>query len=235
MIRWRQQALSYKKRAFDMATKNLARTVIEGGRAPRNKDSRYRSNAVERRHAHQLELALCRRDPLDDHHFVPRQPVRQRFDDKLGPALRYLRSQVGRPWDKVRSDLFARFDTRTTAGRHILFDHLLADVSLESSSDKFARFVVSRHGILRYRGRQRYSYGTYRQRLPEPEAALREWLGGRRVLAHGALLYWLVPTAFGGYRQQHGLTTEEAARFRALPDWFRHELEGAPPAPSPGI
>ena len=40
-----------------MSTKNLARTVIEGGRARYNKFERRHSTAVERSHAHQLEQA----------------------------------------------------------------------------------------------------------------------------------------------------------------------------------
>src|SRR5678815_2009635 len=99
-----------------MATKNLARTVIEGGRAHYNRFQRRHSNSVERTHAHVLERELCRAQELDDVVFEPRQHVYRGFHDKLGPARRWLRSQVGRPWDKVQSELFARFDSRTTAG-----------------------------------------------------------------------------------------------------------------------
>ncbi|HEV8245813.1 MAG TPA: hypothetical protein VGP93_08590, partial [Polyangiaceae bacterium] len=97
-----------------MATKNLARTVIEGGRARYNRFRRRHSNGVERTHAHVLERELCRACELDDVVFEPREHVQRGFHDKLGPARRWLCSQVGRPWDKVRGELFMRFDARTT-------------------------------------------------------------------------------------------------------------------------
>ena len=216
-----------------MSTKNLGRTVIEGGRHRQNKFERWHSNAVERAHVHQLERALCANADAESAIFRPRKPVWQGFDDKLGPARRWLRSQVGRPWDKVRSDLFARFDTRTTAGRHIVFDHLLEEV--RASQGRFFRtpdFWISPHGILQYRQRKRKQWAAAQrtQPLPEPEAVLRRWLGARRVIEHGLRLYWLIATPHGGFRQHLELGADDAARFRALPRWFRELFSGPPPA-----
>lgn len=215
-----------------MSTKNLARTVIEGGRARYNKFERRHSTAVERSHAHQLEKALLR-DVDADTCFVPRQPVYQGFSDKLSPAFRWLRSRAGRPWDKVRSELLARFDTRTTAGRHIVFDHLLAELS-QAPSPRFARqrrFALSAGGLLLYRGRERYARRDCRAPLPEAESTLRTWLASRRVRVHGERCYWLLLTAHGGYRQAAQLSAPEVERFRALPRWFQQEYEGVPPLP----
>lgn len=214
-----------------MSTKNLARTVIEGGRARFNRFERHHSNAVERAHAHQLERRLCASLTAEDAIFQPRQPVRPSFDDKLGPAKRWLRSQVGRPWNKVRSELFERFDARTTAGRHILFDHLLDDVQVDEEVDQryfyLRPFHVSPHGILRYRGRRRWAGWPRPEPLPELERALRAWLGSRRVIERDAVLYWLVPTPHGGFRQHLRLDDADSARFRALPSWFREQFLGA--------
>ena len=142
-----------------MSTKNLGRTVIEGGRTHYYQFQRQHTNAVERANRHQLEHALVAGVDPENAVFVPRQPVYRDFADKLGPARRWLRSQVGRPWNKVRSELFARFDTRTTAGRHILFDHLLQEVrEPQNHFELFFRrreFWVSPHGILHYRERRR--------------------------------------------------------------------------------
>ena len=214
-----------------MSTKNLARTVIEGGRRHYNKHERRHSSAVERAHAHQLEREL--RHALDPEAalFRPRQPVRPDFSDKLGPAQRWLKGQVGRPWNNVRSELFERFDARTTAGRHILFCHLLEDVDVEAKTyRRFCRFFVSPAGILRCRERQhRRIVSTYQwPRLPAPEAELVAWLASRRVVAQGTRLYWLLATAHGGFRQHHELNEADAQRFRALPAWFRERFEGAP-------
>jgi hypothetical protein len=215
-----------------MATKNLSRTVIEGGRDAFSKFHRHHSSVVERRRAHQFERRLCiDEELLDDGGFVLRESAHKGFDDKLGPAFRYLRSQVGRPWDKVQSELFARFDTRTTAGRHILFDHLLREVNTGDVADwRHRRFTISRHGILQYRGRKRWRWKRW-QPLPEPESVVRSWLGQRRVRAHGERLYWLVLTIHGAFRQERELTAEEYVRFQALPLWFREQFAAAPPAP----
>lgn len=214
-----------------MSTKNLARTVIEGGRHRHSRYFRRHTNAVERTRTHQLERQLCSSQDPESAYFPPRAAAYRGFDDKLGPAKRWLRSQVGRPWDKVRSELFVRFDTRTTAGRHIVFDHLLEEVSPHRfASFQRQEFWISAHGILHYRSYDRKVYARARraQALPEPEATLCRWLGERRVLEHGARLYWLVPTPHGAFRQHHELNEADARRFRALPAWFRERFEGAP-------
>src|SRR5437763_3866561 len=41
------------------------------------------------------------------------------FTDVLGPLERFLRTNIGRPWDKVYSELCAGLDKRKTTGLHI--------------------------------------------------------------------------------------------------------------------
>lgn len=213
-----------------MSTKNLARTVIEGGRANWNQFDRRHRTAVERRRTHELERQLCSTAEADSAYFPPRSPERRVFYDKLRPALRWLHSQTGRPWDKVRSELFERFDIRTTAGRHIVFDHLLRELD-PVTRYRPGEFWISRHGILRYEAIDKKALYPSRhlQPLPEPESALHDWFAGRRVIERGTRLYWLVPTAHGGFRQHHELAASDARRFRSLPAWFREGFEGAPP------
>jgi len=45
------------------------------------------------------------------------------FTDLLGPLLKFLRSNVGRPWDAVYSEMSERLDNRKTTGRHV-FEHV---------------------------------------------------------------------------------------------------------------
>jgi hypothetical protein len=123
----------------------------------------------------------------------------------------------------VRSELFARFDTRTTAGRHIVFDHLLKSVEHAPSSftDRHD-LLVDRHGLLRkpvYRRKK-----PARARLPEPTTQIEAWLAGRRVGEHSDSLYWLVATKTGYFRQNKALGFAEAERWRALPGWYRELL-----------
>jgi len=130
-----------------MATKNLARTVIEGGRYAGNTVARRASNGVQRTRVRGVSGALVRGADADSAVYPRREVVYRSFADKLGPAKRWLASQVGRPWNKARSELFARFDIRTTPGRHIVFDHLLPEVE---GARRFRKdYVVDRSGILR--------------------------------------------------------------------------------------
>jgi hypothetical protein len=213
-----------------MSTKNLARTVIEGGRARYNKIQRYHSHAQQRRAEHMVSSRLLCDSELDDVVYPARERVYQGFDDKLGPAERFLESQIGRPWNKVRSELFARFDSRTTAGRHVLFCHLLRSVITgvhERVSFWRDEFTVDAHGILRRLRRAPWLplravwHDEWRFPLPERRDVLDEWLAGRRVGERTNRLYWFVQTPTGAFRQQYGLRDAEVARWRALPQWYR--------------
>ena len=139
-----------------MARKDLSRTVIEGGR--------YYSNCWERRASHGIERATTREwldrvavdlDEADATLPPPRKRVYKMFRDKLAPAHRWLVAQVGRPWSKVYSELCARFDTRTVAGRHVVHDHMLQwvrrydDVQWRWWRSRYYDLVIDRHGILR--------------------------------------------------------------------------------------
>lgn len=215
-----------------MSTKNLARTVIEGGRY--NTHQRRQTNADHRCAERQALAHEVRSEEFGDVVFPKRQPEPRAFDDKLAPAKRWLGRQVGRNWDKVRSDLFQRFDTRTTAGRHILFCHLLRMVELGPVRSRWYEFEVDASGRLR-RNENRYEYQRWRPTtIAETE---REWLGLRRVGQRGSHFYWFEPTGFGGLRQTRELTPAERERVFRLPVDFRQQqdpLLNPPPAPAPG-
>lgn len=76
---------------------------------------------------------------LDDHG-ASRAPIARRrqygsnwkeFSDLLGPLRRYLRAQVGRPWDKIWSEITQTLDSRSLTGQHI-FDHIRWEVEQEA-------------------------------------------------------------------------------------------------------
>lgn len=189
-----------------MSTKNLARTIIEGGRHKGNKWERRNSHAIERAHVRNYikEVTL---DPenYEEYDAEPIEHVYKGFDDKLGPIYRWLRRQVGRPWDEVRADISATFDIRTTAGRHIVFDHMLTSVQVgdqrgryyygpDDSTTSYSDhdFYVDDDGILqkkRYIGRRRYH-----EKVPEWDTKqLANWLNGRIVGKVGNKLFWFTP------------------------------------------
>lgn len=215
-----------------MTTKNLARTVIEGGRSRYNRWERRYSNARERAHERVVSSNLLRTTDLDGAVYQPRKVVYRGFHDKLAPAERWLGSQVGRPWNKVRSELFARFDTRTTAGRHIVFDHLLRDVDAGGPVYWRPDFVVDLHGILRPTTNYRRRPRAPREPLTESQNALEAWLAGRRVGERGEHCYWFLPTESGCFRQERRLSDDEAARWRSLPSWFRSSFDAFAPTPT---
>jgi hypothetical protein len=84
-------------------------------------------------------LRLRRYDPGDEYEDFPKRAPASRgrqknggksFSDLLGPLRRYLRSNVGRPWDKVYSEMKQHLDSRKTTGQHI-FEHVKWEVALD--------------------------------------------------------------------------------------------------------
>jgi hypothetical protein len=139
-----------------VSRKNLSRTVIEGGRYYHNSWMRRASHGVERASTREwLDRVAVDLDEADATVAPARRHVHKMFHDKLAPAHRWLVAQVGRPWSKVYSELCAKFDTRTVAGRHVVHDHMLQWVHrADAPVGPYFRhsqyyFFVDAHGILR--------------------------------------------------------------------------------------
>lgn len=204
-----------------MATKNIARSALEGGRHSYNKWDRRQSNAEERAQARDyIKRVMADPESADDDQFDARRPVYKEFTDKLSPMYRWLEKQVGRSWADVRSEVFDKFDIRTTAGRHIIFDHLLGQVvDTKSGFDRrgnmanpdievvhnrskyyrgsYADYYVDENGILcehpdSYRkNKNKYKY----ERVSEQDLVnIAYWLKGNIIGEKGGKLYWFVPT-----------------------------------------
>jgi hypothetical protein len=203
-----------------MATKDLARTTIEGGRTRWSGWFRHHTNRELR--ARERAALACSVDP--DGEPWPRQtPAHRQFHDKLGPPRRWLERQAGRPWDVVRGELFARFDVRSTPGRHIVFCHMLPWVE-DKDGFGFGRrrpFDIDVHGILRARASRRARSFRHRALLPRPQHELEAWLARCRVGERGQTLFWFVLTVHGAYRQERRLDPGDGALWRSLPGWFR--------------
>jgi hypothetical protein len=78
------------------------------------------------------------------HSYRPRRQRDKHFDDLISPLRRWLRHQVGRPWDTVWSELCRGIDTRSVVGRHLL-DHVRGEVSLDCYYDVSRRRFVAKH------------------------------------------------------------------------------------------
>ena len=193
-----------------MTTKNLSRTVIEGGRTGSYKAECQKRIRQERAAWRSQALAIAR-DPESWEDDLPaiRDPVYPDFADKLNPIYRFLDSRIGKPWDGVRSELFARFDTRTTPGRHVLHDHLLRDVSESPDGLQYrygfkfqSRYYRDAEGTLRsgseWHGRSWQSSWSKNVRFDLHPVA--RWLGARKVGRAGAGFAQYVATVavYGG-------------------------------------
>ena len=214
-----------------MSTKNLARTVIEGGRDPFNKWERRDSNSSLRVAARSYQAAL--RDAEFAWSTAPpeRKKVRRDFADKLGPVRRWLDSACGRRWADVRSEMFRRFDIRTLPGRHIVYDHMLVDVADHGLKERFAfeRYYVDAEGILRRTPPRDRTWLRARVTAAE-QADLRVFAGARKIRQAGSAYFWLEMTfayrwtkgrgfelqPTGRYRQTRRLTTPELDHFTAM-------------------
>jgi hypothetical protein len=196
-----------------LATKNLARTVVEGGRDGYSKLDRKRRNRAERR--------LRFDDEGDVIAGRPRLGSWRGFADRLSPLERWLDSQVGRGWTNVYSDFCAKHDRRTMKGWH-LFDHMINDVG--RGGGRWTRYLVDDRGILRRRARD-WSRRAYVS--PERESAALTWAGGRLVIVHESTVFWTaraVDPKAPATPQGRRLTLEESAYWSALPAELRDRL-----------
>lgn len=208
-----------------MSKKHLARTAIEGGR--NNKWERDLSNREVRSSERTFVSKVANDvDTADEIVIERRRKIYKEFKDKLHPVRRWMDKQVGRVWDEVHAELRARFDTRTTAGRHILFDHILDDVDSHAyyvsySFFGYGRYFVDDAGILRVRA-ERYRR-SYVVKSTASDEALQTWRAGRFVREAGNELFWVVPVwstwvpAFcTGYRQDKKLSDAERKFYYSL-------------------
>ena len=169
-----------------MARKDLSRTVIEGGRYYHNSYLRRASHGVARARARQwLDRVHVDAGDADASAPTPGPRVPKRFRDKLAPALRWLTAQVGRPWAAVFSDLCARFDTRTVAGRHVVHDHMLRWVRAENDVRAWPRteLVIDARGILRRDPRASPEWQRKRRDV-------QTWADGRRAVLEFRGWWW---------------------------------------------
>jgi hypothetical protein len=76
--------------------------------------------------------------PVEVHEDFDSGPVRassrrwsKSFGEHLTPLWRFLRSNLGRPWDKVYSEIRSQLDGRSVTGQHVL-DHLRWEVETDT-------------------------------------------------------------------------------------------------------
>jgi hypothetical protein len=181
-----------------VATRNLARTVIEVGRTKSSKEQRRQLRRVERRDGRRYCREAANEADLDD---LRSAPLRRRNnglaqDDKLGPARRWMDSRVGRPWSEVFSELSVKFRRRGIALSHVVDTHMLRWVDRGELLrwKPFFEYVVDDEGVLQFgpfHGK-RYSW----KGAPRPRVSMAEvdrWADNRKVIVRGNRCYWTSP------------------------------------------
>src|SRR5215468_1488058 len=89
---------------------------------------------------YKTRLRIRHYDPEKDYEDLPKRVSGSRskyvragetkyFSDFLSPLRRFLRTNVGRPWDKVYSEMKESLDDRKATGRHV-FEHV--DIEVET-------------------------------------------------------------------------------------------------------
>jgi hypothetical protein len=121
------------------------------------------------------------------------------LNENLQPLRRYLRAQIGRPWDKVYSEICARIDRRNTVQQHIHqhIDDFIAIRVREKDGKLMAAglgdprelycqemYVDPRTGIIREhrQGRRWLSAAEWRKQRGEEIAARRRVVNERTLL-----------------------------------------------------
>jgi hypothetical protein len=184
-----------------MSTKNLSRTIIEGGRSAHYKMDVADYAASERAETRAYLRAVARDPERADEVAVPKRKASYpEFADKLGAVYKFLDSRLGRSWNKTYAMVRAKFDVRTTPGRHIVLDHMLGVIALNGEHKQphfYGRYFVER-GILRRHRRFLGVPAVPGLAARRPSAlnvkALVDWLGVRKVGQQGAQFVWWVPT-----------------------------------------
>jgi hypothetical protein len=103
---------------------DMQHLLVERGHAFRDPGRKGWASRVRFRHG----------DPEDGDGWLPPRP-RPQFSENLAPLYRYLAAQVGRPWDKVYSEIRARVEAGNAVQFHIL-QHLYDKVEVHVEIDE---------------------------------------------------------------------------------------------------
>ncbi len=155
-----------------MSTKNLARTVIEGGRYGSDK-YRRRMSLRYLRHDNRRFCDGVKTGRIEfDEVVEPARDIEYRWRDeihadKTRPCERFLASRAGRLWDDVVSEIIGRFNTSTLAGRHVVYEHLVNRPQRDGDDHRYwhywdahvnggPKFWIDGNGVLRHNPKRRY-------------------------------------------------------------------------------
>ncbi len=181
-----------------MSTKRLSRSVVEGGRSPNSKWERRAHNRIRRHSATQYY-----NNYYEDNYRDPEEPFRvygREFSDRLSCLYRWLRAQIGRPWNDVFSDVCRTNDARSVKGWH-LRDHVDQYVWRYRQITPYGLYVDD-DGLLQEAIKTpHYSYLNKKDR--DLKKAVIDWLSDSLILPRGGELFWFFPVSNGRWSPCH--------------------------------
>jgi hypothetical protein len=120
---------------------DMSKVIVERPRLrnPLRAGSAYPRGYLENRWAPDLENAP-RTESMGGRY------AKKRLNENLAPLVRFLRSNVGRPWDDVHSEIAARISCRSAVQKHVL-DHLRDYVVKHVSVEGGAVFYMGYRGL----------------------------------------------------------------------------------------
>lgn len=170
-----------------MATKNISRTAIEGGRS--------NSWKVLTRHFEKSFRQKSRIFDEDSDYPSKVKSLNMRYyqTDHLNPVLNFLISRVGKPWNDVYSEICKRFDRRTVAGQHIL-QHIKDFFDQDSSKPGINGLYINSFGILS-RKEEKFYRKSFKRVSSEIFDQVELFLQNRCIRRLGSNYYWLEPVS----------------------------------------
>jgi hypothetical protein len=184
-----------------MSTKKLSRTLSENDRSSK-KDRRFlhkEHRANERAYLDNIRKDI---DYADD----DKTPFRQRMwhsyrgSFHCSPAFRWLKAQLGRVWNDVRSELAKELDSGSDAFKYLAkkvednqdfrYSGYASNLDYKTESHSKNDFFVDDLGILRiktYVPRSHFAHCNTQK--------VAEWLNGRIVSRIGNKAYWCIPVS----------------------------------------
>lgn len=218
-----------------MATKNLARTVLEGGRTGYEKFGRNYATRQQRRQTREY-LIRVQSDP--EYYLEEKEPERKKifdgFTDKLEPVKRFLASRVDKSWPETKSLIKEKFDDRSLAGWHVVYQHIYRDIAPTINVFQceyyigFYDYYIDEENILRKVHRPNRKYKSLsneeQTRLELLKREIIKWLDYRKIGFVDGVLYWFD----GGGKDRVKITWDHYAANYLSYDGGYFPYEGCP-------
>ncbi len=179
-----------------MANRNLARTIVQGGHPNWYKHAIAFLRRKERQRTRRFCHKMTQDPDLWDEQATPLLEKSGWWDDKhdhfAACISKWLKSQNGRRWDDVYSELTARYDTRKVRN-YVLVQTIARMICFgchwcEGDKPCFGAFV--KDGILKCSPRSwRRRYKTHQPQISNE--MLKAWIGSRAVKVSGKELFWM--------------------------------------------